>query len=167
MPSVCRRDEAWPSRINLKIAEGADVLKDVLHRQNFDAVFSDAIIHPSIAVLAENLSVLRSLHVGEGLEPDMRIIACLSNGNDYVVAECGCIIWIEVLCDITACRSKTFRGTFCPFLLHHATANFCLRFLAREGFVAFLIASSVILITSSVVYTSPRSDSPSPTRMSS
>ena len=54
-----------------------------------------------------------------------------------------------------------------PSAGHHFTACFCVRFLAREGFVAFLITSSVIRLTSSCVYTSPRSDSPSLTRISS
>ena len=156
-------------QVPLQIAEGANLLKGVLHRQNFDAVFPDAIIHPPISVLAENLSVLRTLHIGERFKTDFGVWGNGFRGTEYIVFKCDSIFWIEVGRDIQERISKANVCAFSPvrYRIHCATFSFCVRFLELLREVSFFNSSSSIRLTSSCVYTSPRSDSPSPTRMSS
>ena len=127
--------------------------------KDFDRILLGAVVDPVAVVPAENLPQFGAVEFWERNPPELRIVRKHQCNITGIAIELDRIIEIEVFGDVIEGRLKSLEPALCPDDFH--TATFC-------GFaVCLAMCFAIMRSTSAAVYTSPRSASPSATRMSS
>ena len=138
-----------------KIARGKHVLESVFDGKDFDAVFRDSVVYPPVAVLAENLPVLRAFHTREGLHANPGICWKHLCRVGYIAREGYGVFGVEVDGDVANRAAEACGGSFAPMRggSHQATLRFFDgRLLAVLGPLAsFFRSASIMRLTSSLV----------------
>lgn len=121
--------------------------------EDFDAVFHDAIVYPPAAVLAENLSVLRTSYAGEGLYAKLGICWKHRGCLGCIVSESDGVLGVEVDGNVVNRTAEAYRGSLGPVRkgIHQATLRFFCELAPAVlwSLASFFRSASIMRLTSS------------------
>ena len=144
----------------LQLFRRADVHKRVSHGEDFDHAFLHAVVDPVIVMVAENFADFGAVEFGKRLAAKLRVGGKARGNIARIAVESDCIVKVEVVGNVVESGLKPLEAALGPKQSHTAALFGC--FATCLAMWSFIMRS-----TSAVVYTSPRSASPSATRRSS